>query len=143
VCSAPVLTRSPIRGSKSDHPAFPQANALPRSTQGELRPSAPDIVFAYDRVSRIGSGDEPNRFELSFGRGLDLTADGTLIFRAFVLVGRHGLGGAVYSWQSDALKAPVGSVESERMLEKGVAVLAEKVQEGLAVFVAELPEGPR
>jgi hypothetical protein len=29
------------------------------------------------------------------------------------------------------------------MLEKGVAVLAEKVQEGLAVFVAELPEGPR
>jgi hypothetical protein len=26
------------------------------------------------------------------------------------------------------------------MLEKGVAVLAEKVQEGLAVFVTELPE---
>jgi hypothetical protein len=29
------------------------------------------------------------------------------------------------------------------MLEEGVAVLAEKVQEGLAVFVAELPEDPR
>jgi len=104
---------------------------------------APDIVFAYDRVSRIGSGEEPNRFELSFGRGLELTADGTLIFRAFVLVGRHGLGGSVYSWQSEALKAPVGSVESERMLEEGVAVLAKEVQEGLAVFVAQLPEGPR
>jgi len=104
---------------------------------------APEIVFPYDRVSRIGSGEEPNRFELSFGRGVELTADGTLIFRAFVLVGRHGLGGGVYSWQSEALEAPVGSVESERMLEEGVAVLAEKVQEGLAVFVAELPEGPR
>src|SRR6266545_2618214 len=101
---------------------------------------APDIVFAYDRVSKIGSGDEPHRFELSFGRGLELTADGTLIFRAFVLVGRHGLGGSAYSWTSEALEAPVGSVESERMLEEGVAVLAEKVQEGLAVFVAELPE---
>src|SRR6266511_4089453 len=105
--------------------------------------SAPDIVFPYDRVSRIGSGEEPNRFELSFGRGVELTADGTLIFRAFVLVGRHGLVGGVYSWQSEALEAPVGSVESERMLEEGVAVLAEKVQEGLAVFVSELPEGPR
>jgi hypothetical protein len=29
------------------------------------------------------------------------------------------------------------------MLEEGVAVLAEKVQEGLEVFVAELPESPR
>jgi len=29
------------------------------------------------------------------------------------------------------------------MLEEGVAVVAEKVQEGLAVFVAELPEGSR
>jgi hypothetical protein len=29
------------------------------------------------------------------------------------------------------------------MLEEGVAVLAEKVQEALAVFVAELPEDPR
>lgn len=102
---------------------------------------APDIVFAYDRVSKIGSGEEPNRFELSFGRSLELTADGRLIFRAFVLVGRHGLGGSAYTWQSEALKAPVGSVESERMLEEGVAVLAGKVQEGLAAFVAELPGG--
>lgn len=101
---------------------------------------APDIVFSYDRVSRIGSGEEPNRFELSFGRCLELTTDGALIFRAFVLVGRHGLGGSAYSWTSEALEAPVGSVESERTLEEGVAVLAKKVQEGLAVFVTELPE---
>ena len=69
--------------------------------------------------------------------------DGTLIFRAFVLVGLNRTLGSNYSWQSEALKAPVGSVASERMLEEGVARLAEKVQEGLAVFVAELPEGPR
>jgi hypothetical protein len=103
----------------------------------------PDIIFGYDRVSKIGSGEEPRRFELSYGRGLELTADGTLIFRAFVLVGLNRTLGSKYSWQSEALKAPVGSVESERMLEEGVAVLAEKVQEGLAVFVAELPEDPR
>jgi hypothetical protein len=106
----------------------------PRSMGG------PDIVFAYDRVSKIGSGEEYMRFELSFGRGLELTADGTLIFRAFVLVGLNRTLGSNYTWTSEALEAPVGSVESERMLEEGVAVLAEKVQEGLAVFVAELPE---
>ena len=103
----------------------------------------PEITFAYDRVSKIGSGEQPRRFELSFGRGLELTADGTLIFRAFLLVGLNRTLGSAYSWTSEALEAPVGSVESERMLEEGVAVLAEKVQEGLAVFVAELPEGPR
>lgn len=103
----------------------------------------PEIIFAYDRVSKIGSGEQPRRFELSFGRGLELTADGTLIFRALVLVGLNRPLGSAHSWTSEALEAPVGSVESERMLEEGVAVLAEKVQEGLAVFVAQLPEGPR
>jgi hypothetical protein len=101
---------------------------------------APDIVFAHDRVSKIGSGEEQLRLELSFGRSLELTVDGTLIFRAFVLVGHQHFGGSTYSWESAALQAPVGSVESERMLEEAVVVLADKVQEGLAVFVAELPE---
>lgn len=103
----------------------------------------PDIIFTYDRVSKIGSGEEPRRFELGFGRGLELAADGTLIFRSFVLVGPQRSFGSPYSWTSEPLEAPVGSVAAERMLEEGVAVLAEKVQEGLAVFVAELPEGPR
>lgn len=104
---------------------------------------APDVVFAYDRVSRIGSGDEAFRFELSYGRGLDLSADGTLVFRAFVLVGHEAIGGSAYSWESEPLEAAVGSVESERMLEEGVAALAERLQEGLRVFVAKLPERER
>jgi hypothetical protein len=104
--------------------------------------SAPDISFAHDRVGRIGSGEEPRRFELSFGWGLDLTADGTLIFRSIVHVGLQRAFGSPYSWTSEASDAPVGSMASERMLEDGVALLAEKVQEGLAVFVAELPERP-
>src|SRR6266511_4047877 len=104
---------------------------------------APDIVFAYDRVSKIGSGDEALRFELSYGRGLELTAHGTLVFRAFVLVGHEAIGGSAYSWESEALEAPVGSVESERVLEEGVTALAERLHEGLRVFVAELPERER
>jgi hypothetical protein len=55
---------------------------------------APEIVFSYDRVSKIGSGDEVLRFELSCGSGVDLTADGTLVFRAFVLIGREAIGGS-------------------------------------------------
>ena len=30
----------------------------------------PDIILGYDRVSKIGSGEEPRRFELSYGRAL-------------------------------------------------------------------------
>jgi serine/threonine protein kinase len=103
---------------------------------------APDIVFAYDRVSKIGSGEEPSRFELGFGRGLELTDDGTLIFRAFVLVGHENISGTAYTWESEPLTAPVGGVAAERMIEDGVALLGEKLREGLAVFVAELPVRP-
>ncbi len=104
---------------------------------------APDVVFAYDRVSKIGSGDEALRFELSYGRGLDLTGDGTLVFRAFVLVGHEVVGGTRYSWESEPLEAPVGSVDSDRKLEEGVTALAERLQAGLRVFVADLPERER
>jgi serine/threonine protein kinase len=103
---------------------------------------APDIVFAYDRVSKIGSGEEPFRFELSFGRGLELTDDGTLILRTFILVGHENISGTAYSWESGELTAPVGGVAAERMIEDGVATLGEKLREGLEVFVAELPVRP-
>jgi serine/threonine protein kinase len=101
---------------------------------------APEIVFDYDRVSKIGSGDKTFRFELSYGRGIDLTVDGTLVFRAFVFVGHDTIGGSAYSWESEPREAPVGSVESERVLEEGVAALAEQLRQGLSVFVANLPD---
>jgi hypothetical protein len=50
---------------------------------------------------------------------------------------------AAYSWESEPLEAPVGSVESDRMLEEGVAALAEHLHAGLRVFVTELPERAR
>ena len=86
---------------------------------------APTIVFDYDRVSRISSGDRPFRLQLSVGRGLELTEDGTLIFRTFVTVGTEKLRRS-FARQSEDMRAPVGSVEAQRMIERGVAELAEK-----------------
>lgn len=59
---------------RSVHPR-PQLDAIgdgyARNVLHTLRHAgAPDIVFAYDRVSKIGSGEEYMRFELSFGRAL-------------------------------------------------------------------------
>jgi hypothetical protein len=102
---------------------------------------APTIVFDYDRVSRISSGDRPFRLQLTVGRGLELTEDGTLIFRTFVTVGTEKLRRS-FARQSEDMRAPVGSVEAQRMIERGVAELAEKLEEALAVFLERVSEPP-
>jgi hypothetical protein len=104
---------------------------------------APEIVFAYDRVSKIGSGDEVLRFELSCGSGVDLTADGTLVFRAFVLVGREAIGGSRLLVGERA----AGSARRQRRVRQDArgrrGRTGRELQAGLRVFVTELPERAR
>lgn len=101
---------------------------------------APDIVFNFGRISRIRVGRPPVPYTLVFGAGVELTADGDLILRAYIDVGPEGVMGSDFTWESDPATARVGSVESERMLEEGVADLRDKLREGLDVFVAQVPE---
>ena len=101
---------------------------------------SPDIVWGYDRMSEIAHGSESWRYRLIFSRALELTEDGTLIFRTLVDVAHASFGGSDYSWQSGATTAPVGSVEADRMLESGIADLGVKLREGLAAYVEHLPE---
>lgn len=101
---------------------------------------APEIAFNFGRRSRLATGDPHFAFELVMGSGVELTVDGELIFRAFIRVGHHSIGGAPYRWDlSPPSTAPVGSVEAERMLEAGVSELQARLLEALEVFVAEAP----
>jgi serine/threonine protein kinase len=100
---------------------------------------APDIAFHFGRISKISVGRAPVLFVLVFGAGIELTDEGDLLFRAYIDVGPEGVMGSDFRWEREAASAPVGSVEAERMLEQGVEQLAEKLHEGMAVFVSEAP----
>ena len=100
---------------------------------------APDIAFHFGRISKISVGRAPVPFVLVFGAGIELTDEGDLLFRAYIDVGPEGVMGSDFRWEREAASAPVGSVEAERMLEQGVEQLAEKLREGMAVFVSEAP----
>lgn len=95
---------------------------------------AREIDFRWARCSRIWSGPDYRRYTLRVGRGIEVTDDGTLIFRAFVDVGYPTLGGTDFIWQSNERRAPAGTIEAERMLEDGVAELAPQVQAALKAF---------
>ena len=129
---------------KSLHPRAEIGQQPDRYGQNMLRTyresGAPDIVFNFGRISRIGAGRPPLPYTLVFGAGVELTSDGDLIFRTYIDVGPEGVMGSDFSWERGTASARVGSVEAERMLEEGVADLREKLREGLDVFVAQVPE---
>ena len=101
---------------------------------------SPDIAFRFQRLSQITSGPEYAVFALRLGRALELTTEGELIFRSYIDVGHPRFGDDVYSWQSGARTAPVGSVQADVMLREAIEEMAERVKEGIAAFIEKLPK---
>jgi hypothetical protein len=101
----------------------------------------PEVIRGWHRLSQIGSGPDYDRFVLRVGRGLELTADGSLIFRSYVDVGDPDTSRTDYFWSSDDLMAPVGTVEAETMLRAAIKELTEKVSEALVAFRDGLSAG--
>jgi len=102
---------------------------------------APEIVFRFQRLSRITSGPDFHTFALRLGRSLELTADGELVARTYLDVGFPRLSGYSFDWQSGALKAPVGSVRAEAVLAELVEQTALKLREAIEAFVENVPPG--
>jgi serine/threonine protein kinase len=100
-----------------------------------------EIVFGFDRVSRIAIGSSPRVYALTIGSSLELTEEGQLIFRAFAEVGWEHFGGADFLQQVTPRQAEVGSIEAERMLQEGIAELSAHLEAALAVFVENVPDG--
>lgn len=100
---------------------------------------AREIEHRWSRCTRVPTGPEYSRYSLRMGRGIELTSDGALIFRAFVDVGRPSLGGNDFFWQSQERESPVGSIEADRMLQEGVAEVGEQLRKAVEVFVEKVP----
>ena len=80
---------------------------------------------------------------LRMSRALHLLDDGSLLLQMLVLVSPDRVMGQHYSWTPTELaKAPVGTIEAERMLDDGVRELALAVHAGVAALVDAIPDQP-
>ena len=46
----------------------------------------------------------------------------------------------MYSWHRPAASAMVGTVEAERMLDEGIRELVDSLQQGIDIFVEQMPD---
>lgn len=137
------LTRPLNDGLRAIHPRAELDVADDKLAQSLLRSESywgsPEIVFRWQRSTRIGAGDPLRRYMLRMGRSLELAETGDLTFRTLVDVGLDGVLQTDFHWQSSDRTAPVGSVAAEKMLEEGIAELAEQLRAALDVFVDHAP----
>lgn len=102
-------------------------------------PFSTNVVFKWYTYDRLAAGDAQLAYSLRFGRSLEVLADGVLVFRWHIQVGREGVSGA-HSWQQERpARAKVGSIEAEQMLREGVEELKEPLELALRTFTDELP----
>lgn len=96
---------------------------------------SPDIVFRYQRLSRITVGNRPMGYQLRFGRTVELTDDGSLTLHMFIDVGYETLNGQAFMWMPEPWSAHVGTVESEEDMRVAVRQAAEQLLQAAEVFV--------
>ncbi|MCW3027165.1 MAG: serine/threonine protein kinase, partial [Solirubrobacterales bacterium] len=99
-----------------------------------------EVVFHWQRCSRVSSGNTHSRYVLRMGRGIDVTADGTLHAHAFVDVGDPETSMQHYYWAAPGPPSgPVGSIAADRILEQLTAEIAANLRAAVDVFVENAP----
>lgn len=98
-----------------------------------------EIVFQWQRCTLVAPSSRPASTTLRMSRSVELFSDGSFLLRLWVFVGPEGVMGSYFDWQWPETLAPVGSIEMERVLENGVAELAQNLKRGVDVFVEHLP----
>jgi hypothetical protein len=109
------------------------------NTELHLTHRTRDVVFSYERTSKIASGLDLRRYVVAYGRGLDLLEDGEVVIGAYVIVHFEEVLGVDFHWSSGDRSAPAGSIEAERAIQQLVAELALELDKALAVFAEKVP----
>jgi serine/threonine protein kinase len=99
-----------------------------------------NVAFQWQRCSLVAPFDGPMATELKMSRALELHDDGQLHLRLMVSVAPQRTFGSDFNWMSQNRSAPVGSVEATKLLEDGIAELAETVRQAVEVLIEKLPE---
>jgi serine/threonine protein kinase len=138
------LTRPLNEALKTVHPKTQIDSQSDELTQNVLRshPGLGDreMTFRWQRCTIVAPFEHGYSIGLRMARSVELRDDGELLLHLMVDVGILNAAPSMFHWQSEGLSAPVGSVESDSMIELGVAHLAKAVDEGLRVLVERLPD---
>lgn len=97
-------------------------------------------VFRWHRCTIVRPLDGPVTMTLRMARSLELMEDGTLNLHLMVDVGPDGVMSTMFNWHRPMASAMVGTVEAEQMLDNGLRDLVEQLQQGIDVFVDQLPD---
>jgi serine/threonine protein kinase len=113
-----------------------------RMTQNLLRTHAGhrhEIIFQWQRCTLVAPSSRPASAALRMSRSVELFADGSFLLRLWVFVGPQGVMGSYFDWLWPETLVLVGSVEMEKVLQNGVAELAQHLKQGVEAFVEHLP----
>ncbi len=102
-----------------------------------------EILFDWHRCSIVRGGAGFRKHLFRMARGFELDVKGDVTIRFFVHVGLEGVMQTDFHWMSEPLKAAVGSIELDGVMEEGVRELAARVKTGLEVLEQRLPDHPR
>jgi serine/threonine protein kinase len=106
-----------------------ECDELLHSRPGERR--SPTIFFWYT-ASRVAFGPENYPLELKLGCGVELDSDGCLTIRTLIISGVMAIAdGNHHFWLGTPQRAPVGSIESESVLQMAIAEMSEHFPEAL------------
>ncbi len=97
-------------------------------------------VFRWHRCTLVRPLDGPVTIVLRMCRSLELMEDGALRLHLMVHVGPDGVMATMFNWLRPMTSAMVGTVEAEQMLDAGARDLVVALQQGIDVFVDQLPD---
>jgi len=138
------LTAPLNEGLKSLYPRTKVDSMSDEMTQNLLRTLGHadlgrDIIFRWQRCTLVAPFEYPGQVALRMSRSVELFSDGEFLLRLWIFVGPQKVMGSFFDWQSPSMSAPVGSVETEKILQDGIAELSQNLKQGVDVFVEHLP----
>jgi serine/threonine protein kinase len=127
---------------KAAHPRA-EVDAMPdefvRNYLSTTRTSgSPEIAFSHIRRSEIATGPDYHPYAIRVGRGVELTREGDLVIRALIDVSYKTTMGADYTWYSEPLSAPAGSVESFAQLQQITQAVQDRLPEAIEAFIVRI-----
>jgi hypothetical protein len=92
-------------------------------------------VFRWQRCTRLRTGPAHYQYQLRMGRGIELLEDGEVLVHTLVNVGHVRVNSTAFNWRSTGHSAPVGTVESEKMLQDVISELLGQLRPAIEAFV--------
>ena len=117
------------------------ADKITREILRTYHPMYPlEVIHRWHRCTLVQPLDGPASPTLRMSRCLELMNDGTVVLWLMVHVAPEGVMGQYFNWAVSFDATPVGTIETEKLLQEGVEQMAEQLKAGIAVLIEKLPD---